>query len=79
MSLVIVRREQKLVNTDPQRRCYNGCHAKSELIWTPWEVVEHVQPEELPRRLEFWQELNGYAVSQRGIGAKREYKVEERS
>ena len=25
------------VNTNPQRRCYNGCHAKSEIVWTAWE------------------------------------------
>lgn len=55
------------VNTDPQRRCYNGCHAKSELQWSVWEVLEsEVAPEKVPRRLEFWRELNDYAISQRG-------------
>lgn len=29
-------RKQVEVNTDPQRRCYNGCHARSELVWTDW-------------------------------------------
>jgi len=24
------------VNTDPQRRCYWGVHAKSEIHWEPW-------------------------------------------
>lgn len=24
-------------NTDPQRRCYNGCHASSEVVWSEWE------------------------------------------
>lgn len=24
------------VNTDPQRRCYYGAHAKSELVWAEW-------------------------------------------
>ena len=32
-------RKQVEVNTDPQRRCYDGCHAKSELRWTDWEIV----------------------------------------
>jgi len=32
-------RKQIEVNTDPQRRCYNGCHASSELVWTDWEEV----------------------------------------
>lgn len=32
-------RKQIEVNTDPQRRCYNGCHARSELVWTEWAEV----------------------------------------
>mgnify|MGYP000721130010 CR=1 FL=1 len=27
-----------LVNTDPQRRCYNGCHASSRIEWGSWEL-----------------------------------------
>lgn len=30
-------RKQVEVNTDPQRRCYNGCHARSEMVWTDWQ------------------------------------------
>jgi len=75
MSLVIQSRQQVLVNTDPLRRCYNGCHAKSELQWSAWENLEHVTPQEAPRRLEFWKELNAYAVSERGIGARKEYQL----
>lgn len=55
------------INTDPQRRCYNGCHAKSELVWTNWELLEsEVSLEKVSRKLEFWRELNDYAISQRG-------------
>lgn len=25
------------VNTDPQRRCYDGVHARSEMRWTEWQ------------------------------------------
>lgn len=32
-------RKQIEVNTDPQRRCYYGCHASSELVWTDWEPI----------------------------------------
>jgi hypothetical protein len=32
----IYGRKQVEVNTDPQRRCYNGCHFSSEWIWTDW-------------------------------------------
>lgn len=64
------------VNTDPQRRCYNGAHYSSELRPTPWEDLElKIPSSEIKRRLEFWKELNDYAVSQRGKWAKREFKV----
>ena len=60
------------VNTDPQRRCYYGVHAKSEFHWTTWEVLEsNVKPE----RIEFWQDLNDYAVRERGKGAKKEFRL----
>lgn len=36
-----VRRKVE-INTDPQRRCYNGCHAKSESWWTAWEDLFEV-------------------------------------
>jgi len=26
-----------LVNTDPQRRCYDGCHFSSRVDWSDWE------------------------------------------
>lgn len=30
------------VNTDPQRRCYDGCHARSEMQWTGWgEIITY--------------------------------------
>lgn len=74
----ILDRMQILVNTDPQRRCYNGCHFSSELVWTPWKVLEYnIKPESAERRLKFWQELNDYAVSERGESARKEFKIEE--
>lgn len=73
---VIMRRNQMLINTDPQRRCYNGCHFKSELVWTSWENLDF-QPtkEKADQRLKFWTGLNDYAVSQRGEGARSEFKI----
>lgn len=69
-------RHRVLVNTDPQRRCYWGAHAKSELQWTSWTVLERWSDTAIgPRRLKFWQELNDYAVSQRGETAKTEYRI----
>lgn len=75
MGLNLEVRRKVLVNTDPQRRCYNGAHFKSELQDTEWEVLEYDVPEDRREaRLEFWQDLNDYAVSQRGKGAKREFR-----
>lgn len=76
MSEVIIQRRNKhLINTDPQRRCYNGCHFSSEMVWGAWEDLESSVPEDrLDTRLKFWKELNGYAVSQRGDSAKAEFR-----
>lgn len=66
------------VNTDPQGRCYNGCHFSSELVGTPWEVLEHeVTEDKIERRLEFWRDLSAYAVSQRGNSAHTNYRKVE--
>lgn len=64
------------VNTDPQRRCYNGCHAKSELQWQPWETMRSNIPEDKCQDiLKFWRELNDYAISQRGESAHCEFEI----
>jgi hypothetical protein len=70
-----------VINTDPQRRCYNGCHAKSEMVSLPWEVLQSgVKVDKVEDKLKFWRELNDYAVSQRGSSAKAEFRaVEEAS
>lgn len=36
---VVQFRKQITVNTDPQRRCYNGCNFSEETIWTAWGTV----------------------------------------
>jgi hypothetical protein len=74
----IESRVRILVNTDPQRRCYNGVHARSELQWTEWSVLEsEISEEKINARLLFWTELNDYAVKERGRGAKREHRIVE--
>lgn len=70
----IQKRAQILVNTDPQRRCYNGAHFSSELQWTGWVNLETEEETKLDRRLEFWRELNDYAVKTRGESAKVEFR-----
>ena len=72
----IETRQQLEVNNDPQRRCYNGCHFSTELVWTPWEVLDSTcTPDNIEKRLTFWRELNDYAISERGEGARREFRI----
>jgi len=72
----IYMREQILVNTDPQRRCYNGCNYSEELVWTPWEKLESERfleqsddPNRMETRLSFWKTLNPKT--------SRQYKLDE--
>lgn len=76
MRLQLETRKKIEVNTDFQRRCYNGCHANSELQWTAWEWLEwDVKPESVEDRLKFWRELNEYSVS---VGGKpSQYRIVE--
>lgn len=63
------------VNTDPQRRCYYGVHTKSEVVRSKWRVMEYnVNSSIVEERLKFWNELNDYAVSQRGPSARTYYR-----
>lgn len=72
----IQERRRIEVNTDSQRRCYYGAHAKSELRWTDWEtLVPGVKPEDVHLKLSFWGDLNKYAVSQRGPSARKEFRA----
>jgi hypothetical protein len=32
-------RKQIVINTDPQRRCYDGCNFSEETVWTAWGEV----------------------------------------
>jgi hypothetical protein len=76
--MIIEKRNRVLVNTDPQRRCYNGCHFSSELQWSRWDWLElEVPTDKVEERLKFWRELSDYAVSQRGEGARSEYRAVE--
>jgi len=46
--------------------------------WTTWEILESEVPEDkIEHKLKFWTELNDYAVSERGEGAKREFEITE--
>lgn len=64
--------------TDPQRRVYNGCAFSSRQSFKPFETLESgLSPEEVNQRLEFWVDLNNYAVSKRGETSRNKYRIVE--
>ena len=75
--LYIWTRDRTFINTDPQRRCYNGCHFSGEYMWTKWGLLETIKADAVEHKLKFWRELNDYAVSQRGQSALREFDVRD--
>jgi len=77
MKLVIEHRRLITVNSDPQRRCYNGCHYSTETFWSAWEELQDTTPDKAKDRLAFWTDLNDYAVSQRGESARQEFRIKE--
>jgi hypothetical protein len=72
---IIQTRRIKVMNTDPQRRCYNGCNYSEALVWSDWEDLESCPEDRIEDRLKFWKELNDCAVSQRGESAKAEFRI----
>ena len=75
-SVMIQYRLKIEINTDPQRRCYNGCHFSSEIVWTAWTDLESTTADRVETRLTFWRELNDYAVKARGeVGTRKEFRV----
>ena len=79
--LTIFIRRRVLVNTDPQRRCYDGAHFSSELQWTQWTPLESMRflkaGADPQARLKFWRGLNDDAVRARGEEARCEFKLGE--
>jgi len=75
MNVTIFCRSRNVLN--PQRRDLYGYQVASDYLWSAWEALEYTTTEKAEARLKFWQELNDYAVSQRGDTAKREFKLEK--
>ncbi len=74
---VLMCRSKYLHLNDP--RCYNGAFFDAEHRWGAWEELDRLpDAATAERKLKFWRELNDYAVSQRGEGSRREFKVVER-
>lgn len=56
---LVQSREAFEYNTDPQRRCYNGCHASSEWRWSAWSTLsEHATLETAEASAQEWRDLN---------------------
>lgn len=62
-------RKKVEVNTDPQRRCYDGCHFSSEMQWTAWGwVLERSDRQSLEETMATFQKINptwGYKITAR--------------
>lgn len=49
----------KVVNTDPQRRCYNGCHFSSEEVYSDWyDVISSDDLDDLKLSFNNFQSIN---------------------
>ena len=58
MPFLVQSREKHEHNTDPQRRCYNGCHFSSERRWAEWETLSTAKTaEEAEERLISWRRI----------------------
>jgi len=69
MNFKIERRNRGYVNTDPQRRCYNGCVYKGEWRWSEWDAIQwNVPEEEVKECLADWRDLHAYS---RSVGSKQ--------
>ena len=51
-------RKQVMVNTDPQRRCYDGCHISEELRWTDWNSFGRYSKEDGESTIITFQSIN---------------------
>lgn len=68
----VFSREQHEYNTDPQRRCYDGCHFSSEWRWSEWAPLYTLPTlEEAQESVESWRQLAKSAKPRR-----LEYKFE---
>lgn len=58
MKFNIQSREKYTVNTDPQRRCYNGCNFFEEVKWSDWRHLNSTKTrEEAIESVKLWQSI----------------------
>jgi len=77
--LMIEFRKRTLVSTlNSKRRCYDGCFHPNdwEEVWTKWDWLSlKLTQDQAEQKLKFWQDLNDYAVNERGPSAKQEFRI----
>ena len=64
----VFSRKKVTINTDPQRRCYDGCNFSEKTVWSEWKHIV-----DLPTREEAEESARTYRL----INPNRQYKVEE--
>ena len=67
----VMVREAHMVNTDPQRRCYDGCNFSEEKRWTAWSTLSR-----LPTLAEAEESAASWRNYMKGTGRECQYKVE---
>jgi len=35
----VMVRKKITINTDPQRRCYDGCNFSEKIVWSTWKYI----------------------------------------
>lgn len=52
-------RKPMIVNTDPQRRCYNGCNFSERVEWSEWcQVAGYASKEDAESAIATFQSIN---------------------
>lgn len=52
-------RKKVVINTDPQRRCYDGVNFSEETVWTEWaELCPFRRKEDAEESAASWRKIN---------------------
>lgn len=76
--MIECRKRTLTPTANSQRRCYNGCFPSSdwEQGWTEWDWISlKLTEKEAQKKLEFWKSLNDFAVKERGLTAKKQFRI----
>lgn len=52
-------RKRIVINTDPQRRCYDGCNFSEETVWSAWgKICDYSQREMAEDAAQCFKQIN---------------------